>query len=187
MRPTPHPLLPALLPGLLPGLLPVLLLAVVATLVSGCSGDDEATDAGPTVVATGPHGTTTATDPADPTSPATSAEASLAPEVAEVCAPYAVMVAAIQDAAMHATGAEDIAAAIAPVMKRFAHQVGALEKPPGMDPETWAGVVALAQRIQRLPAHPSKADIDAVERELSPDQREAVEAAADWFRSTCGR
>jgi hypothetical protein len=96
------------------------------------------------------------------------------------------MVAAIEKAARQSSDPEEIAAAIAPVMKRFAAQVPDLPRPPGLSAATWAGVVALADQIRTLPAHPTSADIDAVERQLTADQRAAVEAAADWFRSSCG-
>jgi hypothetical protein len=96
------------------------------------------------------------------------------------------MVAAIEDAAQDSSDPEEIAAAIAPVMKRFAAQVPDLPRPPGMSPATWAGVVALAAQIRTLPDQPSSAEIDAVQQRLTVEQRQAVEAAAAWFKSSCG-
>ena len=71
-------------------------------------------------------------------------------------------------------------------MKRFAAQVDDFPKPPGMDEATWAGVQTLARRIETLPDHPTSDDIEAVEDELSSADKHAVEAAAAWFRSSCG-
>ncbi|KAA1421962.1 hypothetical protein F0U44_06805 [Nocardioides humilatus] len=71
-------------------------------------------------------------------------------------------------------------------MEQFAASIAALQRPPGLPAATWAGVVALAHKIRALPAHPSTEDIEAVEEQLTADQREAVEAAADWFRASCG-
>lgn len=163
-----------------PPILPVLLLVVATALLSGCGGDTDARGAGPTVVATGPHTSTSV-----PTVPASSATARTE-GVPAACAPYSRMVAAIETAAQQSSDPEEIAAAIAPVMKRFAARVPGLPRPPGMSAATWAGVVALAGRIRTLPAHPTSADIDAVEQQLTADQRKAVEDAAAWFRSSCG-
>lgn len=178
-----------MLPPARPPLLQLLLLAVVAaatgSLLTGCSGGSDADDAGPAVVATGPHGSsapkqaaTTPTGGADRATPTS--------EVAEVCAPYAVMVRAVEHAAQRTSDPEEIAAAIAPVMRRFAAQVAALGKPSSMSAATWAGVAALADRIRALPPHPTSDDIKAVQAGLTSDQRAAAEDAADWFRSSCG-
>lgn len=166
-----------------PTLLPLLLMVVAAALLGGCSGDSDA-GGGPPVVATGPHSTspTTPTRVSAPTSPATGS----GPGMPAACRAYSVMVAAIEDAARSTSDPEEIAAAIAPVMKHFAAQVPDLPRPPGMRPATWAGVLALAGRIRTMPAHPTSADIDAVEQRLSAEQRQAVEAAAAWFKSSCG-
>jgi hypothetical protein len=167
-------------------------MALATVLLTGCSGDTDAGTAGPSVIATGPHpssptaGAPTSTAPTStataPTSPATEARS----DVPAACTAYSVMVAAIEDAAQDSSDPEEIAAAIAPVMKRFAAQVPDLPRPPGMSPETWAGVVALAAQIRTLPDHPSSADIGAVQQQLTVEQRRAVEAAAAWFKSSCG-
>lgn len=167
-----------------------LLLAVGAALLGGCSGADDARDAASSVAPAGPS--TAATSPATSpttsptTSPATSPATDGAGDVPAACAPYTAMVAAIEDAARQSSDPEEVAAAIGPVMKRFAARVPDLPRPPGLSAESWAGVVAMAARIRRLPAHPTSADIEAVQQQLSPGQRRAVEAAAGWFRTSCG-
>jgi hypothetical protein len=182
------------------GLAPLLLLVLVTALVSGCSAGVDPEDSGPTVTATGPEGsadesTTESTEePTDePTTESTTGpteETSTAPDlpatVAALCTPYSVMVAAIQEAALSHTDPDQIAAAIAPVMKEFAAQVPDLQRPPGVSAEIWGGIEALAERILALPNRPTDDEIEAVEGQLTPEQRDAVAAAATWFKTTCG-
>lgn len=170
-------------------LVPLLLVAVVAGLASGCSSDaDGGSDDGPTVVATGPH--PSSNGPSDDTSaPLTDAPSSTSAgreaAVEAVCTPYSIMVDAIADAAQHGSDREQIAAAIAPVLKRFAAQVPDLDRPPGVTAQTWAGVLALAERIDALPAHPTSAEIGAVEQGLTAQERQAFKDAAAWLGTHC--
>ena len=174
-------------------LVPLLLLLPTAALTGGCSGDSDADDDGPSVVATGPDeqptddSTVGTSDPTDePTDEPTSTPPDLPDAVAAVCAPYAEMVSAIQEAAGSTTDRDAVAAAIGPVMKEFAAQVPDLRRPPGMSAATWSGVGVLAERILELPDEPTYAQIEGVEAQLSEDEREAVESARDWFLATCG-
>lgn len=159
-------------------LVPVLLL-LLAGLVGGCAGDDAGTGSGPGADAptSGPGRPTSAPPPAD-------AEA-LPPAVAAVCRPFAEMADAIKDATVAHAGPDDVAVAIAPVLKEFAALLPRLKRPPGMPASTWRGLQALARRILDLPDRPTNARIEAVERQLTPQQRDAVAAAADWFKTRC--
>lgn len=170
-------------------LVPLLLLLPAAVLTGGCSGDSDADDDGPSVVATGPdeQSTDESTDgTSDPTDEPTSTPPDLPDAVAAVCTPYAEMVSAIKEAAGSTTDRDAVAAAIGPVMKEFAAQVPDLRRPPGMSAATWGGVGVLAERILELPDEPTYAQIEGVEEQLSEDEREAVESARDWFLATCG-
>lgn len=173
-----------------------LLLVLVTVLASGCSSRGDTEDSGPTVTATAPESSAESSTEVEKGSPSTetSAAASLEPSdppsevpasVAAVCAPYSAMVDAVQEAALSHTDPDEIAAAIAPVMKEFAAQVPDLERPPGVSAEVWRGIEALAERILALPDRPTDAEIEAVEDQLTVEQRNAVAAAADWFRATC--
>ena len=105
--------------------------------------------------------------------------------VAAVCGPYIVMVRAIKNASFSGADPDAIAAEIAPVMKRFAARVPDLERPPGISAATWHGVEALAEHILELPDEPTYAEIEAVEGELSDQEREAFDTAAVWLRTNC--
>ncbi|WP_183096144.1 hypothetical protein [Nocardioides stalactiti] len=171
-------------------LLPVLLMAALTATVGGCSRDAGTDAGGPTVTATGPdesgsptEGTVDAPTDAEGTTDTPSSD--LPEAVSAVCEPYTVMVEAIQTAAVTGADPDEIAARIAPVMKEFAAEVAELDRPPGMPEEVWDGVEALAERILALPDRPSDAEIEAVERQLSPEERGAVEAAAGWFKDNC--
>jgi len=176
---------------------PLLLLTSVVLSTAGCSaGADDSETSGPTVTATGSEEPTTGStdepsdepgdEPTDEPSEPTSTASELTAAVAAVCTPYAAMVGAIQDAASTSTDRDEVAAAIGPVMKEFAARVPDLERPPGISPATWHGVQALAARILELPDEPTYAEIEGVEDQLSSQEREAVEAARDWFLSNCG-
>jgi hypothetical protein len=169
----------------------LLLLVPLVVLVGGCSSDADPDGDGPAVTATGPHESTDPTAGADdtespdqPTDGTTTAD-ELPDAVAAVCAPYSLMVSAIQEAATSSTDPDAIAAEIAPVMKEFAAQVPDLERPPGMSAATWRGIEALAAEIVALPDAPTRADIEAVEDRLSPQERAGVEDAQEWFRENC--
>ncbi|KAA1427909.1 hypothetical protein [Nocardioides antri] len=170
-----------------PGVTPVVLLVVLAGLaglVGACStdGDDAGDDAGATagaeVAATDP------TDEADPTDPSDDAS-TMSDSVAAVCVPFSRMVTAIKGAATEHSDPDQVAAAIAPVMKEFAALVPDLERPQGMSASTWRGIRALADRILELPERPTNAEVAAVERQLTPEQRAAIGVAADWFKTRC--
>ena len=185
----------------LAALVPVLLLVPVAALATGCSGDSDADDDGPSVVATGPDeqatdsptdgasdsmdGATEATTDA-PTGDPTSPPPDLPDAVAAVCTPYSEMVSAIDDAAASSADPDAVAAEIGPVMKEFAAQVPDLQRPPALSATAWRGVGALAERVLELPDEPTYAEIEAVEGKLTEEQRDAVESAFDWFQSSCG-
>jgi len=171
---------------------PLLLMISVVLSTAGCSaGADDSETSGPTVTATGSEEPTSGStdepsdEPTDEPSEPTSTTTELPAAVAEVCTPYAAMVGAIQDAASTSTDRDEIAAAIGPVMKEFAARVPDLERPPGLSAQTWHGVQALAARILELPDEPTYAEIEGVEDQLSSQEREAVEAARDWFLSNC--
>ena len=177
-------------------LVPLLLLMPVTALVAGCSSDADVDGDGPTVTATGPDETTDApTEQAtvaatDEPSGAATDEPSGTPSdlpdaVAAVCGPYIEMSRAIKNAAFGGADRDAIAAAITPVMKRFAARVPDLERPPAISAATWHGVEALAEHILELPDEPTYAEIEAVEGELSDQEREAFDAAAVWLRTNC--
>lgn len=171
------------------GLTAVLLL-VPAFVTVGCGADDDPEQHGPTVTATGPETATTDPSADQSTSPddapdGTTAPTELPDSVAALCAPYSVMVTAVKDATSGSADPDEIAAEIGPVMKDFAAQVPDLERPPSMPPATWRGVQALAAEIVDLPDEPTLADIEAIEEQLTPADRAALQDAADWLRSTC--
>lgn len=184
-------------PVLAPLLLMVLVTGLVSGLVSGCSADDDPGDSGPTVTATGSGGSDESDESpaessagsspgADDEEPADPTRTSDLPDAAAaVCTLYSAMVSAVQDVALSYTDPDDIAAAIAPVLKEFAAQVQRLERPPGVSVEIWQGVAALAERILALPARPTDAEVEAVERQLTPEQRDAVASAYGWLKSAC--
>jgi hypothetical protein len=170
-------------------LVPLLLLVPLPAIAGGCSSGTDVEDSGPTVTATGPKETTT-DPPSDGVSKGTPTESTSTstdvPEsVAAVCGPYVEMARAIKSAGFSGADPDQIAAAIAPVMKEFAAQVPTLERPPGVSSATWRGVEALAERILALPDHPTYADLEAVEGELSEQEWGAVRAARDWLRQHC--
>ena len=105
--------------------------------------------------------------------------------VAAVCGPYIEMSRAIKNASFSGADRDAIAAAITPLMKRFAARVPDLERPPGISAATWHGVEALAEHILELPDEPTYAEIEAVEGELSDQEREAFDTAAVWLRTNC--
>ncbi len=174
-------------------LVPLLLLLPTAVLTGGCSGDSDADDDGPSVVATGPdeqptdEGTDGTSDPTDePTDEPTSTPPDLPDAVAAVCTPYAEMVSAIQEADDNSSDRDAVAAMIGPVMKEFAARVPDLRRPPGMSAADWRGVGALAALVLELPDEPTYAEIVAVEGKLSPEQRAAVQSAFAWLQANCG-
>jgi hypothetical protein len=158
------------------GLAPLLLTALLTAFVGGCSSDaDGAEDGDDTVTATVPEESDT---PSDPTTAPPAA-------VAEVCAPYVAMVDAIEAAAGTSSDPDEVAAEIGPVLKEFAAVVPSLQRPRGIPPETWRGVVALATEIGKLPEAPTDAELEAVEGRLSDAEQEAVEDAFSWFQTNC--
>lgn len=169
-------------------LAPLLLVVLVAASTGACSSSTDVEDSGPTVTATGPEESTSATT-GKATGAATDEPTSTATElpdaVAAVCAPYIVMVRAIKNAAFSGADPDETAAQIAPVIKEFAARVPDLERPQGISAETWRGVRALADRILELPDEPSYSEIEAVEDELSVQEREAFDDAAAWLRTNC--
>lgn len=155
----------------------LVLLVLLGGLVGGCAAGSDAGDGAPS------ESTTTASE--EPAASPTEEASTLAPAVAAVCTPFSTMVTAIKDAAMRHADPDKVASAIAPVMKEFAALVPDLERPPGMPLSTWRGIGALAERILALPDRPSYRQIEAVERQLTAEQRGAVEAAVDWFKTRC--
>lgn len=169
-------------------LVPLLLLVPVAGVTSACSSGTDVEDSGPTVTATGSDGSTSA-PPDEATGAVTDEPTSSPTEVpdaaAAVCAPYIVMVRAIKNAGFSGADPDETAARIAPVIKDFAARVPDLERPQGIPAQTWRGVRALAERILELPDEPSYSEIEAVEDELSVQEREAFDDAAAWLRTSC--
>lgn len=152
----------------------LLLLVPVLAFAGGCSGTDgDAGPSGPTVTATGPDETsdTAVVDEPDP--------------LTQVCAAYAAMVTAVRHAAASSSDPEEIAAEIAPVIKEFAAQVPALERPSGLPAATWSGIEALAARVVALPDAPSRAEIEAVVDDLTAEERSAFDDAAAWLKEHC--
>lgn len=184
--------MPLLFRSPLATLVPLLLLVPAAAILSGCSGDTRADDDGPSVVATGPDQESDSTEPTDdpstePTDPSTEPTSTprLPARVAAVCTPYSAMAAAVKEAASSSSSPDAVAAEIGPVMKEFAAQLPALQRPPGMSAVTWRGVLALGEHILELPDHPTNEQIEAVEDQLTEQQREAVDDAVDWLRANC--
>jgi hypothetical protein len=174
-------------------LVPLLLLVPVAAITGGCSSGAEVEDGGPTVTATGPQDDATdepSDEPSDQVQESAPTESTSTPtqvpeSVTAVCGPYVEMARAIKSAGFGGADPDELAAAIAPVMKEFAAQVPTLERPPGVSAATWRGVEALAERILALPDHPTYADVEAVEDELSEQEWDAVRAARDWLSDNC--
>jgi len=170
-------------------LVPLLLLVPATVLLGGCSSGDDVDDQGPTVTATGPRGPgdtpTEGMTEAAPSDGPTTARTDPPAATAAVCGPYLEMARAIKSGGFSGAGAEEIAAAIAPAMKEFAGRLPTLERPPGMSAATWRGMQALAVRILDLPDRPTYAEIEAVEDQLSEQERDAFEDAADWLRTNC--
>ncbi|MDZ5619557.1 hypothetical protein SFC88_01890 [Nocardioides sp. HM23] len=169
-------------------LVQLLLLVPVTAVTGACSSGTDVEDGGPTVTATGPDESTSAPtdEPTDAeTDEPTSTPSDLPAAVAAVCAPYAIMVRAIKNTGFSGADPDDVAAELAPVMKEFAARVPDLERPRGMPPGAWRGIEALAVRILALPNRPTYAEIEAVERDFSEQERDDVDAAADWLRTNC--
>lgn len=165
-----------------------LLLLIPVTALAGCSSDAHVDGDGPTVTATGPDETTDApTDepPVAATDKPSGTPSDLPDAVAAVCGPYIEMSRAIKNASFSGADRDAIAAAITPLMKRFAARVPDLERPPGISAATWHGVEALAEHILELPDEPTYAEIEAVEGELSDQERDAFDTAAVWLRTNC--
>ncbi len=174
----------------LAAVVPLLLLVAVAGSAGGCSGGADVEGSGPTVTATGPgrssESPTKASVDEPPGSPSqTSGPSGRSDALAAVCAPYVVMVRAIKNAAFSGGDPDQVAAALAPVMKEFAARLPDVEQPPGMPAAVWRGIEALASQILALPDRPTYAEIEAVESELSEREHDDVDAAAVWFRTTC--
>lgn len=159
------------------------LLLFVGVLACACSTGTDVADGGPTVTATGPTSREQASGPT--TSVPTQVPTRVPDAVAAVCGPYVELVRAIKNAAFSGAGPEEIAAAIAPRLKEFAARVPGLDRPPGISTATWRGVEALADRILSLPGRPTRAELEAVEEELSDQERDAFRDGAAWLREHC--
>jgi hypothetical protein len=133
---------------------------LVLVLVTGCGGSHGAARAG---------GSTASAAPAS---------------VAAFCAPYVEMRQALE-ALDYSGDADQIAAEMAPIMRTWAEQVPGLERPPGIADDVWVGLRLLAKRILRLPAHPSRRQLDAVEGDLTRDEQRLITEASDWFAGNC--
>ncbi len=167
---------------------PVVLMVLLAVLTGGCSSDSDADADEPTVTATAADSETpaeTETAPPSPTSGQPETTTGRSETVAAACAPYVAMVDAIKAAAGTTDDPDEVAAEIGPVLKEFASVVPTLDRPRGIAPGTWRGVVALATEIGKLPDPPTDAEIEAVEGRLSDAEQEAVEDAFSWFQTNC--
>ena len=104
--------------------------------------------------------------------------------VAEFCAPYVEMRQAL-DALDYSGDADTIAAELAPIMRTWAEQLPGLQRPPGIEDDVWVGLRLLAKRILRLPARPTRRQLDAVEGNLTEDERRLITDAGNWFEANC--
>jgi hypothetical protein len=109
---------------------------------------------------------------------------SIAPEDAPVCEPYLEMVTSLGQLDFSAKP-DAVAAEMGPIMKEWAATVADAEQPPSMDDRAWDGLQTLTDRISDLPDEPTQADIEGVEDDLSDADEDNVDAAGQWFESTC--
>lgn len=108
------------------------------------------------------------------------------PEAEVVCEPFREMVTALEEIDYRNADPDEIVDAIAPVMKAWAEEMPHLERPPGMEAETWKVLEVLSARVRALPDDPSLDDLEAVERGLTPVQSKEIDAAAAWYEEHCG-
>lgn len=118
----------------------------------------------------------------DPSEAASTAEVPVS--VGELCAPYIEMVETLERID-YTQGEDEIALAIAPVMREWAAQIPDLERPPGLADRVWEGLLILGKRIERLPEEPTYAQLEAVANRLTDEQQKLVSAASEWFRTRC--
>ena len=104
--------------------------------------------------------------------------------VAAFCAPYVRMRQALE-ALDYSGDADAIAAEMGPVMRAWAEALPGLERPPGIAEDVWVGLRLLAKRILRLPARPTRRQLDAVEGDLTKDEQRLITGASNWFAANC--
>lgn len=152
------------------------LVAVAAALCvsAGCS-DATPPEAGPNPAAESPA-------PAAPSSPVVPDD--LPAAVAELCATYLEMAAAV--AGIDSSADTDaLVDELAPVMRGWAEDLVGAKRPAHLPAEVWAGVELLAERILALPDKPTYADLEAVATDLSARETEHFRTASRWFLRTC--
>lgn len=162
---------------LLPGLRGLAAVAAALCVATACSdpGDPEAD---PTSAAQS-TGTASPSPPSPPVVPD-----GLPPAVAELCATYVEMAAAVAGIDPSADTGE-VVDELAPVMRGWAEELAGAQRPAGVPADVWAGVELLAERILSLPEHPTYEDLEAVATDLSPRDTELFTTASTWFLRTC--
>lgn len=157
-----------------------LVLASVALLgVAGCGGSDDDPAAGSSSSASSSGPAKVDVDPTEAASD-TAAPAS----VGEFCAPYVEMRRTLEGID-YTLDDDEIARQMVPVMKEWAEQIPDLERPPGLADDVWDGLQLLARRITALPENPTKEQLDAVQKGMSPADQRLIVAASKWFQRNC--
>ena len=155
-----------------------LLAGLSASLLGGCGGDDPGDGDAAASSATAAESSSAAEE-----STAEESAASAGPAAAW-CDTYTTMVAGIEQLGRD-DPADELAVQITDLLRTWAEQVQADGRPPGIDDAAWAGLDLLTERVLELPARPTMADLDAVEQELSAEQKDAISDAQQWYERTC--
>ena len=175
-------------------LLPLLLL--LGLLAAGCGSDEEpaSDDASASESATddseeaeSEDGEATESESAEGSEDAEGSDDGAAPtgDDAAVCDPYLEMVGELEKIDYTSGDENAIAAEMGPIMKAWAEQVPDLDQPESMSDDAWDGLQTLAGRVSDLPDEPTNDQIEAVESDLSREEKKDVDEAGKWFQTTC--
>lgn len=104
--------------------------------------------------------------------------------VAELCATYVEMAAAVAGVDPSAS-TDEVVDELVPVMRGWAEELAVAERPQHVPADVWAGVQLLAERILALPEDPTYEDLEEVASGLSPRDTELFTTASTWFLRTC--
>lgn len=155
-------------------------LAAALVALAACAGPDSGDGpAGPD-----PDPTSASEQPSPAETPTPSVPDDLPSAVAELCATYVEMAAAVA-AVDPGASTDEVVEELVPVMRGWAEDLAGAERPPEVPADVWAGVELLAERILALPEEPTYADLEAVASGLSPRETELFTTASSWFLRTC--